>query len=88
MRVALVWSSVIVAVQAACNVDFDCSLNGLCTGGECVCDSPWSGSECETLLYAVTPASGKDLWTGNASLNTWNGPIVKSPGKRDEEVQQ
>lgn len=34
---------------------------------------------CESLQYAVTPASGKNLWTGNASLNTWNGPILQGP---------
>lgn len=55
-----------------------CSLNGICSSDNvCVCDSPWSGSQCETLFYAVTPASGKNLWTGNLSLNTWNGPIVQ-----------
>lgn len=79
MRSALVWCAGIVAAQATCNVDFDCSLNGVCNAGVCNCDSPWSGSACETLLYAVTPASGKNLWTGNLSLNTWNGPIIRDP---------
>ena len=67
-----------VAVQGGCNADFDCSLNGVCTAGACICDSPWSGAACETLLYAVTPASGKNLWTGDSNLNTWNGPIVRA----------
>ena len=64
----------------ACKASFDCSLNGACTGGACVCESPWSGAACETLQYAVTPATGKNLWTGagtSENLNTWNGPIIQ-----------
>jgi hypothetical protein len=76
---AAVLATALVAVFSACATDFDCSLNGVCDAGVCTCDSPWSGTACETLLFAVTPASGKDLWTGNTSLNTWNGPIVHSP---------
>ena len=52
---------------------FDCSLNGVCSAGACTCDSPWVGVACETLQYAVTPASGKNLFTGDPNLNTWNG---------------
>ena len=60
----------------ACTTSFNCSLNGACSGGACACDAPWGGAACESLIYAVTPASGKNLWTGDANLNTWNGPIV------------
>jgi len=38
------------------------------------------GAACETLQFAVTPASGKNLWTGagtSPNLNTWNGPIIQ-----------
>lgn len=38
------------------------------------------GPACETLQFAVTPASGKNLWAGaftDESLNTWNGPIIR-----------
>ena len=66
----------LVAAAHACSTSFDCSLNGLCSAGACVCDSPWIGDACQTLQYAVTPASGKNLWTGVSDLNTWNGPIV------------
>lgn len=59
---------------AACTTAFQCSLNGACTGGTCVCTEPWTGAACETMQYAVTPASGKNLWTGagtSENLNTW-----------------
>ena len=66
--------------NASCNDAFDCSLNGECKGGTCACYSPWGGFFCQTLQYAETPASAKNLWTGsgtNESLNTWNGPIMQ-----------
>lgn len=31
------------------------------------------------MTYAVTPAVSKNLWTGSAQLNTWNGPIISAP---------
>ena len=62
-----------------CASDFECSLNGVCVSGACVCDAPWVGAACETLQFSVSPASGKNLWTGNASLNTWSGPIFRDP---------
>eukprot|EP01048_Picozoa_sp_COSAG05_P010060 COSAG05_NODE_866_length_6876_cov_11.223255_3_plen_233_part_00 len=70
----------LVSLGAACSTSFDCSLNGACMGGKCVCKSPWVGAACQTLQYAVTPASAKNLWTGvgtSENLNTWNGPIVQ-----------
>ncbi len=65
---------------SACKDAFDCSLNGECQGSTCVCYSPWGGEFCQTLQYAETHASAKNLWTGsgtNESLNTWNGPIMR-----------
>jgi hypothetical protein len=68
-----------VAVRATCTTSFDCSLNGVCASGECTCDSPWSGAQCETLLYATTPAAAQNIWSGpntSETLNSWNGPIL------------
>ena len=79
MRASLL--SALVVVAHSCVSDFDCSLNGVCDLSEsvCKCDSPWSGSSCETMTFSVTPASAKNLWTGSEDANTWNGPIVFSP---------
>jgi hypothetical protein len=79
-RLALA-AGLLAAGARACATDFDCSLNGVCdtSTGECACDSPWAGSQCEQLVYAVTPAACKNLWVGpstNDTLNTWNGPIL------------
>jgi hypothetical protein len=34
-----------------CTSDLDCSLNGVCSGGSCDCDKPWSGATCETMNF-------------------------------------
>jgi hypothetical protein len=65
---------------ASCSSDLDCSLNGVCQAQSCVCDPPWAGPACATLLYAATtPASGKNLYNTSDPNNTWNGPIVTAP---------
>ena len=42
--------------------DSDCSSHGICFFGECVCDSPWGGTDCATnmndLAAAAAEASG------------------------------
>ncbi len=62
----------------ACDSAFNCSLNGACNAGACACSPPWSGANCATLTYATsTPASGQNLFTANATANSWNGPIIQ-----------
>lgn len=77
----LVAALAVTAQQAvACTSDLNCSLNGVCTGGKCVCDRPWKGSSCEQMGFnATTRASGKTLYPLSDPRNTWNGPIVQSP---------
>lgn len=55
---------------------FCCARSGECKAAACVCDKPWTGPTCGTLGYAVTPSSGKNVYTVNGPSNTWNGPIV------------
>ena len=87
VRVALAFAALLLAMAhgaraaagkrtAACASDLDCSLNGICTAGACVCDKPWQGSTCGALRFKVTPASGRSLFPLNKSHNTWNGPII------------
>ena len=62
-----------------CNGDEDCSLNGLCTNGQCACDSPWTGPECGRLDFLPAPVQPVYGGASNASLNysTWGGnPVV------------
>lgn len=64
-------------VAAACSTDHNCSLNGVCTAGACVCDKPWSGDACGALKYKTTPASAKNAYNTSDPRNTWNGPIFR-----------
>lgn len=48
-----------VGAKSACTDEKSCSLNGLCTGGRCVCDPAWTGDHCQTLhLIAGNKSSG------------------------------
>lgn len=68
------------ANSQSCTTDVNCSLNGFCTAGECQCINPWYGPVCESLAFAMTPASGKSLFDSGASHNnTWGGPIISAP---------
>ena len=37
------------AISNACASDSDCSLNGVCSAGICLCDVPWKGVACGIL---------------------------------------
>ncbi len=72
--------AVVPSPGSGCETDFECSLNGVCSTGLCVCDPPWVGDACQYLSYKnATPATGKDLWNVSDARNTWNGPIVTGP---------
>lgn len=68
-----------VATESQCSFDLDCSLNGKCVSGYCVCTRPWTGAICGTLAYKTTPALAKSLYNISDPRNTWNGPIVTGP---------
>ena len=74
-----VWHKTLASHVTPCLTDFDCSLNGICTTSQCVCDAPWSGPACATLSFATTPISGKNIFNNSDPRNTWGGPIV-GPG--------
>lgn len=60
-----------------CTTDLNCSLNGLCTSGFCVCDKPWGGPGCGVLQYKpYQPVSAKSLYNLNASGAPASGPCV------------
>lgn len=68
----------LVAAATSCVSDLNCSLNGACVAGACVCDDAWEGPSCELLsLLPSAPGDG----TCDPSLNgtatgytsTWGG---------------
>lgn len=74
--VAAAWLQ--VSLATACATPTDCSLNGDCVDGLCVCDPWWAGSAaCDVL--AITPANKSDGYH-NATFATWGGSELSSFG--------
>jgi hypothetical protein len=71
---------------APCTSAMDCSLNGRCTGGKCVCDAAWSGAACEQLALTppvtVAPAYPPPSWYANTT--SWGGSVVREPGSSSD----
>jgi len=60
--------------EIACSSALNCSLNGLCTSGICVCDPPWSGSACEKMNFKpVTFPQGYGM---QPNCTTWGGGVI------------
>ena len=76
MIAAVVLAVCVSASSASCSSALDCSLNGECVSGACVCDEPWTGDACGALAFKTTPAVAKSLYNISDPRNTWNGPIV------------
>lgn len=59
--------AVVVAHCTACTHDLDCSLNGVCTGGACVCDMPWTSRDCGVIRRAEADPGGIYGYSPNVS---------------------
>lgn len=95
----MVWRASAVAVcavlvsaasAAACKTDLDCSLNGICgPRAVCHCDTPWTGTDCGTLL--TRPAGvrtygyeAQGYWPNEtAKTSSWGGNIL--PGAANDQ---
>ncbi|GME28287.1 hypothetical protein GTA08_BOTSDO01148 [Neofusicoccum parvum] len=76
----------------ACTTDENCSLNGVCSDGSCICDPGWRSADCGELdLYPATKFSGynhtnataSDPYSGGTAGNaSWGGQILQD---RDDE---
>ena len=69
--------------QELCTDDADCSYNGACDGGACVCRSPWRGTRCEVLVRgAVAASSGYQsprdpaLPVTRTNFSSWGGSVL------------
>jgi len=76
-------------LAAICTADLDCSLNGVCVGGACKCDRPWTdsadGSEgCSVLDILPHPNDYVPAYGGprtstsyhKQNLTSWGGNIL------------
>lgn len=57
-----------------CLGDLDCSLNGECVSGKCVCRSAWKGQQCELLV--LQPVSFPQGYGMQPNLTSWGGNIL------------
>lgn len=67
---------------AACKTDSDCSLNGVCTSGACVCDAAWTNGNCSMLAMLPAKQCYPDASLGcgffeGEHTTTWGGSIIK-----------
>ena len=64
-------------LTTSCTVDLNCSLNGLCVSGACVCDPGWRGPTCTVLdLKPAKRANGYHI----PGTSSWGGSVIKSGG--------
>ena len=63
---------------AGCTADLDCSLNGACVSGACVCDGGWRGDACDQLRFG--PAS-REGGLHNATMASWGGNAIWAEGR-------
>lgn len=67
-----------------CLTDFDCSYNGQCGGGVCMCSQGWRGHFCQTLdlvpvdklKYGFLPRDSR-----GEDLSSWGGSVLGHRGK-------
>ncbi len=61
-----------------CASDEDCSLNGICTTGQCICDPGWIGNDCGALDLRPANRAGGYNRTGEG-VSSWGSRIVCDP---------
>ena len=61
------------------NSETDCSLNGVCNKGVCVCDPGWRGDRCNQLKLK-RPSLLEPHGYYNGSMPTWGGDIIYENG--------
>lgn len=69
--------SMLVSTASACVTDLDCSLNGVCTAGSCVCDAGWTSTSCGQLALAPTNASeGRNRAFERGGSSSWGAAVL------------
>lgn len=62
----------------ACSTDEDCSLNGICQRGSCLCDPGWTASDCGQL--DLRPATRYTGYNRTAEgISSWGAKIIHDP---------
>ena len=66
-----------LGLSATCSSRLDCSLNGACVSGACVCEAAWRGDHCHELsLRTDAPSTlGYHGAEGGVRMSSWGGSI-------------
>lgn len=85
LAIAAAVAAVSAESPTTCETASECSLNGECVSGECVCDAAWSGPACSILqlLPSVRGAGTCDPslnGTATGYTTTWGGHPVQDSG--------
>ena len=63
---------------ASCATALDCQLNGVCTGGKCVCDAAWKSANC-SVLNLLPAKSGQGYGQLGSSISSWGAGVIRDP---------
>jgi len=79
LRMLFAASLISFTACAPCVSSLDCSLNGECSSGTCICDPGWSGPSCGNLTLTETDPTLGHAWS-NGSWS-WGGlPLQANDG--------
>ena len=81
--VLLVVVALVEASSTSCNSAIDCSLNGVCQQGTCLCDVSWLGPRCSTLnLLPASKEAGfhPPFGASRDSTSSWGGAVARIRG--------
>jgi hypothetical protein len=60
--------------HAACTGDLDCFLNGVCSAGQCSCELPWGGAQCNQLI--TLPVQFPQGYGMTPNVTSWGGNVI------------
>eukprot|EP00755_Sulcionema_specki_P020153 Sspe_Gene.71219::Locus_42179_Transcript_1_1_Confidence_1.000_Length_1822::g.71219::m.71219 len=67
-----------LVAEGFCATRLDCSLNGDCIGGRCVCNTPWKGDECEVLdVGRANLSRGYRSPHLGGKISSWGGSMLR-----------
>ncbi|CAE7712633.1 unnamed protein product [Symbiodinium sp. CCMP2592] len=71
----------VVALCDACSTAADCSQNGACVSGACVCTAGWTGTACSVLDVAPVDKEKWGYMPIEDGFTSWGGAVLKEGGK-------
>lgn len=65
-----------LALASGCRTDLECSLNGQCRNGACVCDPPWAGRDCGELVTLAPKVVAAYAGGSPFVVSSWGGNAI------------